>query len=124
MTAEMTLMIVDDSLTTRYLMRTYLQDIRPELHVVEAESAEDARIKLAAEAVDFILVDYKMPGDDGITFIEKLKADPVNQQKMALLTANIQDELGEKAKGLDVPFFHKPPTVDTARKILDYFFDG
>lgn len=124
MTVEMTLMIVDDSQTTRYLMRTYVQDIRPELRIVEAESAEDARIKLAAEHVDFILVDYKMPGDDGITFIQKFKADPVNQQKIALLTANIQNELGEKAKGLDVPFFHKPPSVDTARKIVDYFYDG
>ena len=40
-----------------------------------------------------------------------------------MLTANIQDELGARAKGLDVPYFNKPPTEDVVRKILDYYFD-
>ena len=62
MTAAMTLMIVDDSQTTRFLLKTYVQDLRPDLRVLEAESAEDARLQLATEHADFILVDYKMPG--------------------------------------------------------------
>ena len=123
MTGDMTLMVIDDSQAMRFLVKKYAQDLSPRLRIIEAESAEDARFKLATEHVDFILVDYMMPGDDGITFIEKFKEDPSNQQKIAMLTANIQEELGARAKGVNVPYFQKPPNVNVVRKILDFYFN-
>jgi len=123
MTNDMTLMVIDDSQAMRFLVKKYIHHMRPDLHVVEADSAEDARSKLGAQHVDFILVDHKMPGDDGLTFITKLREDPKNQQKIVMLTANIQDELGAQFKGLGIPFFHKPPTEAVVQQVLDYYFD-
>jgi len=123
MTPDMTLMIIDDSKAMRFLVTKYVQHIRPSLRVIEAESADDARAKLVTEHVDFLLIDFKMPGDDGITFIEKFRQDPSNKQKIVMLTANIQEELGGRATGLNVPCFRKPPNEEVVKDILDYYFN-
>jgi len=52
-----------------------------------------------------------MPGMDGITLAEKLKAS-YPEARMALLTANIQDSIRDRAKELDIEFIQKPITED------------
>jgi len=57
-----------------------------------------------------------MPGMDGLELGEKLRAR-FPGAVIALLTANIQQEIQKKAENLGLDFIAKPPTED---KIRDY----
>ena len=67
-------LVIDDSTTTRRLIR----DILAHLHidVVEAEDGLAGIDTMQQEAADFVLVDWNMPRMDGLGFVQHLRADP------------------------------------------------
>src|SRR5215469_2248655 len=67
-----TILIVDDDAAARYGMRRALEG---QYRVVEAESAETARKGLTSAGADLILLDLVMQGEDGLTFLRKLRAE-------------------------------------------------
>ena len=84
--------------------------------VDEAEEAEKAQAMAAEHAYDYLVIDFNMPGMNGLELGEKLRAD-YPDAAIALLTANIQKEIQNKAAGLGMDFLAKPPTEE---KICDY----
>lgn len=60
------ILIVDDEAPARYGMRRALESA---YRIAEADSAESARAAIAAEAPDLILLDVRMPGEDGLSFL-------------------------------------------------------
>ncbi|MGA8142603.1 MAG: sigma-54 dependent transcriptional regulator [Candidatus Acidiferrales bacterium] len=60
------ILIVDDEPSARYGTRRALEG---NYCVVEADSAATARIALASERPDLILLDMVMPGEDGLSFL-------------------------------------------------------
>jgi two-component system chemotaxis sensor kinase CheA len=80
-------LVVDDSLTTRMLERSILEaaGYRVELATSGEEGLELARRKRFA----LILVDVEMPGIDGFTFIERLRADPALRDIPAILVTSL-----------------------------------
>jgi DNA-binding NtrC family response regulator len=70
MTAERTILIVDDEAAARYGTRRALEG---NYRVVEAESAAMARAALAGVHPDLILLDLVMPGEDGLSFLRSLR---------------------------------------------------
>jgi two-component system, chemotaxis family, sensor kinase CheA len=66
-------LVVDDSLTTRMLERSILESAG---YVVDlAVSGEEALEKARQSRFALFLVDVEMPGMDGFTFIERIRAD-------------------------------------------------
>jgi DNA-binding NtrC family response regulator len=63
-------LIVDDEAAARYGTRRALEG---SYRVVEADSAATARIALASERPDLILLDMVMPGEDGLSFLRWLR---------------------------------------------------
>jgi DNA-binding NtrC family response regulator len=64
-----TILVVDDEASARYaLRRVFDADYR----VVEAASVEQARGAIAREAPDVILLDYTMPGENGMVLLHEL----------------------------------------------------
>ncbi len=53
--------------------------------VTEAEDARDALIQCATQTPAMVLVDWNMPGTDGIAFIRAVRADPALAQPRLLL---------------------------------------
>lgn len=53
--------------------------------VTEAEDAHDALVQCAADAPNMVLVDWNMPGTDGIAFIRAVRANPALVQPRLLL---------------------------------------
>lgn len=69
-----TVLVVDDSLTTRMLERSILESAG---YLVElAISGEEAIEKAVRNRYALFLVDIEMPGMDGFTFIERTRAHP------------------------------------------------
>lgn len=68
------ILVVDDSLTTRMLEQSILESAGYEVEL--ATSGEQGLEKARARRYDLILVDVEMPGMDGFTFVERVRADP------------------------------------------------
>jgi two-component system chemotaxis response regulator CheY len=69
-----TIMIVDDSASTRQLASLVLRQEGYEL--IEACDGVDALVKLNGRKVSLIISDVNMPNMDGITFVKAVKALP------------------------------------------------
>jgi DNA-binding NtrC family response regulator len=64
------ILIVDDEANIRALYETELEDEGYE--VVSVDSARAALELLNKEVFDLVILDIRMPGDDGITALEKM----------------------------------------------------
>src|SRR5688572_32807218 len=73
MAREARIWIVDDDRSVRFVLATALRD---EGYEVDAfENAADALAALRTRRVpDLLFTDVRMPGDDGLVLLEKLKA--------------------------------------------------
>ena len=70
----MRVLIVDDSKTTRALLRESLRDLKGEFF--EAGNGEEALQALSRNApIHLALVDWIMPGMDGLAFVRAVRAD-------------------------------------------------
>lgn len=85
-TAPLPILIVDDSLTTRMLEQSILESAGYEVDLATSgeEGLEFARRRTYA----LFLVDVEMPGIDGFTFVERVRADPVLQATPAILVTS------------------------------------
>ncbi|HEY6255057.1 MAG TPA: response regulator [Xanthobacteraceae bacterium] len=92
-------LLVDDSLTTRMLEQSILESAGYDVDV--ALSGEEALDRVRAKRYALILVDVEMPGMDGFTFIEHLRADSTLRDIPAILvTSRAAPE--DRQRGRDV----------------------
>ncbi|ODT37158.1 MAG: phosphate regulon transcriptional regulatory protein PhoB [Lautropia sp. SCN 70-15] len=68
---------------------------------MSVESAEDAQKQLDAALPDLIVLDWMLPGQSGIDYAKRLRADPRTREvPILMLTARAQE--GDKLQGFDV----------------------
>lgn len=83
--------------------------------MVEADSAETGLVILGEQDFEMVLVDLRMPGMDGITAIEHIRArgDAKSRVPIIVVTADIAPDLRERclAAGADDVIF-KPVAMD------------
>jgi CheY-like chemotaxis protein len=112
-------MVVDDSKLARMVVASAFRRLRPEWQLVEAVNAEDALSKISKESVDIALIDFNMPDIDGLALLAKVRASRPSMP-IAILSANLQDEIVARARELNAAFVPKPLTDDA----LDAFLSG
>jgi two-component system chemotaxis sensor kinase CheA len=94
-----TILVIDDSLTTRMLEQSILETAGYDVDV--AQSAEEALEKTRQRPYGLFLVDVEMPGIDGYTFIQRIRADPALHHIPAILvTSRAAPE--DRQRGVDV----------------------
>jgi CheY-like chemotaxis protein len=110
-------LIVDDSKLARMVMASALRRIRPEWSWLETASAEEALAKVSGGAVDIALVDFNMPGIDGLELVARIrKSHPA--MPVAVVSANVQDEIIGRTRELDAGFIAKPLTDEALAAFL------
>jgi CheY-like chemotaxis protein len=115
--SDKTILIVDDSLISRMFMRKAVQGTFSHWNVLEASNGHDALSAVEGKQVNIALLDLNMPGGiNGLALAKSLK-DVYTDIQIALVTANIQSAVREKASALGVEFIAKPITED---KIVDF----
>ena len=101
------LLVVDDSRLARMTVIKLLALARPDWTVVEASNAEEALTAVAAGRIDGAVLDYHMPGADGLTLAAELKALR-RDIHIAIVTANDQAGIVAQAAVIPALFLPKP----------------
>lgn len=110
-------LIVDDSKLARMVIVSSLRRIRPDWTSVETANAEQALAAIADGSVDIALVDFNMPGIDGLELVTRIRnAHPA--MPIAVISANMQDEIIGRARELNAAFVAKPLTDDALGSFL------
>jgi CheY-like chemotaxis protein len=104
-------MIVDDSKLARIVASKALAQLQPEWSKVEAGSAREALEVIENETVDVSLIDFNMSETDGLELAAELRAMRP-EMPIAIITANIQDEIIARAREVGAAFIAKPVTSD------------
>ena len=109
-----TVLIVDDSKLARIVAAKALAALQPEWTRAEAGNAEEALARLGAGDIDLALLDYNMPGKDGLALAAEMRAlHPA--MPIAVITANLQDEVIARARAVGATFVPKPVTEEALR---------
>ena len=112
-------LIVDDSKLARMSVTRVLKTLHPDWRIMEASDAEQALASVNRESPDFVLLDYNMPGKDGLVLAAELRQlNPAIN--IAVISANHQVEVVDRAQASGAAFIRKPLT----EKALAEFLDG
>lgn len=112
-----TLLIVDDSKLARIVVGKAVNALQPEWRRVEAGNGDEALAALQTEQIDVAIIDYNMPGRNGLELAREIRASHP-AMPLALATANVQDEVIAEARASDITFIPKPATEDGLRGFL------
>ena len=109
-------LIVDDNATTRTIFNRYLNSFN--IHSEEAPNGQEALdiLQKSPSHFDLILMDWKMPGLNGIDTIRRIRANKnlKKQLKIILVSAYGREELREEAQHLNVEtYLVKPVSPST-----------
>jgi len=112
-----TILIVDDSKLARIVMSKAITALQPDWTRIEAGSADEAIAIVDQQAVDVAVLDFNMPGRDGLVLAAELRTR-FPAMSIAIATANVQDEVIAGARAANASFINKPVTEDGMRGFL------
>ena len=104
-----TVLIVDDSKLARMAVSKALKNLHPDWFKIEAANAEEAFAMVRQSPPDFVLLDFNMPGKDGLTMAAELR-DLDSRISVAVISANRQVEVIKRAEAVGAAFLPKPLT--------------
>jgi CheY-like chemotaxis protein len=113
-----TVLIVDDSKLARIVAAKAITALKPAWQRMEASNANEALELVSKNQIDVALVDFNMPGKNGVELAEEMrKLRP--SMPIALITANIQNEVVAAARAVDAVFVAKPLTQEGLQDFLN-----
>jgi len=111
-------LIVDDSKLARMSVAKVLRTLEPDWLRVEAANADEALALLKTEQPDIALLDFNMPGRDGLDLAAELhRLAP--RMPIAVVSANIQTEIVNRAESAGADFLAKPLTEPALAAFLE-----
>ena len=112
-----TVLLVDDSKLARIVAGKTIAALQPDWQRVEVGSAEEALQAVKDQPVDLAVLDFNMPGKDGLELAAELRQS-YPQMPIAIITANVQNEIVARARELNATFVGKPVTEDAIKGFL------
>ena len=110
-------LIVDDSRLARMSVIRALTRLRPDFTYVEAAHPDEAISLMKGQPAQIAVVDFNMPGRDGLALTAELRAiDP--GMAVAVLSANAQQEILSRTRELGATFLTKPLTEPALEAFL------
>ena len=117
------LLVIDDSLTTRMLEQSILASAGYEVHT--ATSAEEGLEMVRQHPYALILVDVDMPGMDGFSFVQTIRADAALRHIPAILVTS-RSSAEDRQRGKDAGANHhivkgefaQGAFLDTVRRLI------
>ncbi len=114
---DTTILIVDDSKLARIVVGKAIAALQPGWARIEAGNADEAIAVVDAQPINLAIIDFNMPGRDGLALAEELRAR-FPAMPLAVATANVQDEIIARARAVNATFIAKPVTEDGIRGFI------
>lgn len=114
---SITVLIVDDSKLARIVAGKALVELQPDWQKIEAGNADQALELISGQSADIALIDFNMPEKDGLELAAELHVLRPDMP-IAIITANIQDEIIARAREIGAAFVAKPVTPDALEPFL------
>lgn len=111
------ILIVDDTLMNRKLLRGILSKAVEKYEIVEADSGKAALEALSRDPPDIVLLDVMMPEMDGFEVCQRIKADEKNRL-LPILFITAMEEMEQKVKAFKMggaDYITKPINAEEVR---------
>ncbi len=119
----MKILIVDDSMLCRKMVKAYMKEALPSAQYITAANGIEGLQLYESEAPDFLILDLLMPGMNGLEMLSNIKAQNPAVKAM-VLTADVQKSTREEVEQIGVlKIFSKPFTREHAAEIADLITD-
>jgi two-component system chemotaxis response regulator CheY len=115
-----TCLVVDDSRVIRKVARRILEDLGFE--VAEASDGVEAMAWCQAVMPDAVLLDWRMPGMDGLEFVQRLREQPGGMAPKVVF-CSVENDIERIREALDAgadEYVMKPFDSDIVASKLDY----
>ncbi len=110
-------LIVDDSKLARMSIAKVLGRLHSDWQRIEATDAAEALARAKELSPDVVLVDFNMPGKDGVTLATELRA--LNPRiAIAVISANRQVNVVKRTQAAGAAFLPKPLTESALAEFL------
>ncbi len=90
--APVNIVIVDDQASARTMLRHILEDISPDLEVLDFGDPQEALDWCEAHRPDLLLLDYRMPRIDGLEFAKRFRKSLMHRDVPIVLITVVGDE--------------------------------
>lgn len=114
------LLIVDDSFTSRQIIRNSVGRFRRDWSTFESDNGFDAIEMVGMINPDFITMDVNMPEMSGLEAAEKILVINPNI-RIVLITANMQEPVRRRATELGMGFVDKPVNEESITRAIKFF---
>jgi DNA-binding NtrC family response regulator len=101
-------LVVDDSLTMRSIVRKILLASRFRLELFEAQEGADALRQIASGKFDLVFLDYNMPGLSGVETLAEIKRQCPDLH-VVIMTSAADGDVAERARRAGAAAFLKKP---------------
>ena len=116
------ILIVDDSRTSRKILRNILENAGYEV-VGEATNGQEGYEKYAELKPDIVTLDITMPVLDGIAALKKIKADYPEAKIVMVTAAGQKTKMVEAVQNGADEFIAKPFEDEELKKVIDQLLD-
>lgn len=110
-------LVVDDSKLARMAVAKALNALHPDWSRVEAANADEALTLAGKDSFDLAVLDFNMPGRDGLKLATELLALKPDMP-LAVISANHQVEVVTRAREVGAVFLQKPLTEKALAEFL------
>ena len=119
---KMRVMLIDDDEWIRDSMSLFFESEGCSL--LALETAEEGLDELNRQPYDIIIVDYRLPGMDGLEFLKRIKKSYPNALKI-LITAYGSKDVFTKAGETGInDFIDKPFKIETIENVLCHLIEN
>ncbi|MGG2396679.1 CHASE domain-containing protein [Pseudomonas sp. SH1-B] len=105
--ADLSLLIVDDNPVARQLLQQTVQSLGWQADAVSSAEQALTRIGQAANNYDLVLMDWRMPGMDGLEAAQRLRENAAGNASLPtviMITAHGREVLADRYADADAPF--------------------